>query len=230
MNIGRILGRALPGAGFAFAAVVISLGASHRLAAADSVADQLRGTPLVLNATLWWGFAALTIVRSRPVQKGQRGWGAALFCLASGSAALVVPPPLGSRLSLAQLAMSSAVSLGAVTLALTSLGRLGRCFGVLPDARGLVTGGPYRLVRHPLYLGEIGGVVGITVAAPSARNFVALVGVVTAQIGRARLEERTLRKAFPGYAEYASRTPMLLPIRWPRRLSAADARSPAVPT
>ena len=37
----------------------------------------------------------------------------------------------------------------------------------VPEARGLVTRGPYRLVRHPIYLGEYVGRAGLTVRARS---------------------------------------------------------------
>jgi protein-S-isoprenylcysteine O-methyltransferase Ste14 len=89
---------------------------------------------------------------------------------------------------------------------------LGRCFGVLPEARGLVTSGPYRLVRHPVYLGELGACAGLVVAAPGARNVAIAVLFFAAQWIRMRLEEETLAEAFPAYRDYAARTPRLLPL------------------
>jgi len=88
---------------------------------------------------------------------------------------------------------------------------LGRCFGVLPEARGLVTHGPYRLVRHPVYLGEIGAVLGLVLGAPSTWNLTAGVIFCAAQGLRMRLEELALVREFPQYAEYAAATPRLLP-------------------
>lgn len=89
---------------------------------------------------------------------------------------------------------------------------LGRCFGVLPEARGLVTQGPYRYVRHPLYLGEFGACAGLVVASPSTRNFLLALAFVVAQAARMRMEERELTHQFPEYAAYADRTPRLIPM------------------
>jgi protein-S-isoprenylcysteine O-methyltransferase Ste14 len=94
---------------------------------------------------------------------------------------------------------------------LVSILFLGRCFGILPEARGLVTRGPYRIIRHPVYLGEIGACAGLAIAAPSVRNATAVLTVLLAQVVRMRLEERALTEAFPSYAAYARATPRLLP-------------------
>ena len=88
---------------------------------------------------------------------------------------------------------------------------LGRCFGVLPEARGLVTHGPYSLVRHPLYLGEFTAVAGLLIASPSTRNLVAGAVFTIAQLARMSLEERALTREFPEYADYAAQTPRVVP-------------------
>jgi protein-S-isoprenylcysteine O-methyltransferase Ste14 len=104
---------------------------------------------------------------------------------------------------------------------LVSVLALGRCFGILPEARGLVVRGPYRLVRHPVYLGELGALAGFIIAAPSARNLAVAPVAVASQLVRINLEERELAVHFPAYRDYAARTPMLLPM--PRRRGRARA-------
>src|SRR5438445_10820602 len=44
------------------------------------------------------------------------------------------------------------------------LAYLRRSFSILPEARRLVTGGPYSTSRHPVYLGEIATAIAITLA------------------------------------------------------------------
>jgi protein-S-isoprenylcysteine O-methyltransferase Ste14 len=91
---------------------------------------------------------------------------------------------------------------------------LRRCFGLAPEARGLVTAGAYRLVRHPLYLGEFVALFGalLPVLAPLTALSFALFCAL--QIKRARMEEDVLAAAFPEYADYRRCTPAMFP--WPR--------------
>jgi protein-S-isoprenylcysteine O-methyltransferase Ste14 len=88
---------------------------------------------------------------------------------------------------------------------------LRRSFSVFPEARKLVTHGPYGLVRHPLYSAYLASYM--LVALPRfgvpAMIFAAL--GITAQVMRARREEDVLRGAFPEYDDYAARVPRFLP-------------------
>lgn len=94
---------------------------------------------------------------------------------------------------------------------LASVLALGKCFGILPEARGLVTRGPYRFVRHPVYLGELGAVLGFVIGAPTFWNIGVLVAFYAAQAVRMRLEEQALTREFPEYGSYAAATPRLVP-------------------
>jgi protein-S-isoprenylcysteine O-methyltransferase Ste14 len=159
----------------------------------------------VLSAAVWLMFFGIVQVRPAPVLRNRNAVGvvAALFA----TAPTVVPGALGHTASSLPLVVGDALILGGLVFSIASVSFLGRCFGVLPDARGLVTGGPYRLVRHPLYLGEIVAIFGMTVASANpALAGAALAVLAITQALRARYEEATLRAAFPGYADYAART------------------------
>lgn len=65
--------------------------------------------------------------------------------------------------------------------------------------------GPYRLVRHPGYAGNILALPGIVLALSSLWTIIpALFALVIALI-RTALEDRTLQEELPGYRQYAQR-------------------------
>ena len=92
------------------------------------------------------------------------------------------------------------------------LAYLRRSFSITPEARRLVTGGPYRLSRHPVYLGEIATAIGVNLATAGWPGALALVYFVGAELLRMRWEEGVLAKAFPAdYPAYADRVPRYFP-------------------
>jgi protein-S-isoprenylcysteine O-methyltransferase Ste14 len=77
-----------------------------------------------------------------------------------------------------------------------------RSFAIVPEARELKTTGPYRWVRHPVYLGQFLAQAGVLLFF--ARTHVVWIGMyclfVALQLYRSKLEDRVLAKAFG--AEY----------------------------
>jgi protein-S-isoprenylcysteine O-methyltransferase Ste14 len=95
--------------------------------------------------------------------------------------------------------------------AVWSLRFLGRNLSVIAQARDVVDRGPYRLVRHPLYTGEIVSSLGLALLAGTVAAFVIWLALCALQVYRATREEQVLLRALPGYRGYRRRTAALLP-------------------
>jgi protein-S-isoprenylcysteine O-methyltransferase Ste14 len=200
----RVVSRTLLGALFAVIAVV-------QITEAMRTSSWSVRTHDGLSAALWATFAALVIIRPVPIHRTSDKLGVAVALGAQGGALAVGLVTGGSGDGVA-LQAGTVLLAGGLVFAIASVAFLGRCFGVLPDVRGLVTRGPYRFVRHPLYLGEVTALLGVAIACRSWAIAVPLwVVTVVLQLARTRFEERSLLAVFPEYGEYARRTKRLIP-------------------
>jgi protein-S-isoprenylcysteine O-methyltransferase Ste14 len=98
--------------------------------------------------------------------------------------------------------------LGAI-LAAWSARTMGRSLSPFPrpPKRGeLIETGPYRVVRHPLYVGGVLFFAGLSLVF-SLYGLVLTAVLAVFWIFKARVEERHLSQRFPGYADYRDRTP-----------------------
>lgn len=87
----------------------------------------------------------------------------------------------------------------------------------IQEERGhqVVKSGPYAVVRHPMYAGVILQSLAAPLLLGSLWSYVPMAGTICLFVVRTALEDRTLRKELPGYAEYAMSTRYrLLPGVW----------------
>ena len=115
------------------------------------------------------------------------------------------------------LAMSGCLlAVAGATLILRSRAELGEAWSFVPKAdqsTGLVTTGPYRLVRHPIYLGLILLALGQALAFSSwVAGLIVVVGIAPTFAWRAGAEERLLGRSFgERYVLYRRQTRMIIP-------------------
>ena len=125
--------------------------------------------------------------------------------------------PLGSA---AIAAVALAVLAGSLALIQTAMSTLGKQWSLaarLVEGHDLVTTGPYRLVRHPIYTGMFGMLLGTALALSQWPALLAASGVfLSGTLLRVRAEEKLLLAAFgDAYRDYCLAVPALFP-RWPR--------------
>lgn len=106
-------------------------------------------------------------------------------------------PPLLRPSHLAALAPGSlTVAISAAGLLIVIAGKmtLGRSFGLIPANRGVVSSGPYRLVRHPIYMGYLLTHGAFLAANPSIWNMAIVLVADAALLTRAVCEEGVLAR------------------------------------
>jgi protein-S-isoprenylcysteine O-methyltransferase Ste14 len=123
---------------------------------------------------------------------------------------LPVGLPLGVRLAGLGIAVGSAI------FAAWAMWSLGKSYGIRMDlfeGHRLVTKGPYRLTRHPMYLGIASFHVGATMAMESlALLVITLAYVIPFTAARIRAEDAVLAAGFGDeFRAFAGRVPALVP-------------------
>ena len=117
------------------------------------------------------------------------------------------------------------VSLAGAVLALTGIGGTvysRRCLGRnwaaqtrVGEAHRLVDSGPYRIVRHPIYLFAIMMYIGLVLVFPVWWNGLAVLTINVGYVIKTKDEDEYLKENLPGYQAYASRvTRRLIPWIW----------------
>ena len=155
-----------------------------------------------------------TLIRAKPLAKAA-GWRPRAEALLGSYLSFALPfLPTRTDLGAAGLLVSAACILVGIGLAVVILLRLRHSFSVMAEARRLVTGGPYAIVRHPLYLAEELAMLGIFIQYASVPAALIVAAQVFFQLQRMRNEEAVLRRTFPEYDAYAARTARLVPGVW----------------
>lgn len=172
----------------------------------------LRFASLLANAVFLFTLLTLTMLRSKPVRSSATANARLMAVLGTALPLMlsVLPmpglPPLVTVMSIVTIGVGCG-------LAIYTAFWLGRSFSIAPQARQLVVGGAYAIVRHPLYLCEEIAVIGAMLGRFSPMA-VAIVAIHWAfQLRRIDYEEQILRETFPEYAQYAATVPRLIP-RW----------------
>ncbi|HXR94673.1 MAG TPA: methyltransferase [Rhizomicrobium sp.] len=174
------------------------------LAAPDSLLANLRFFALFAAMAFNLLLIYLIVVRTEPVRRASgilpRLYGFAGTFLGVGILYLQ-PLDLSLFWQTVAAALVFAGSLGSAIV----LAKLGKAFAIMPEARLLVTSGPYAWARHPLYMMEIITLIGTAIQFQQPWAGLLALAVILLQVARTIFEERVLTAAYPEYASYRAR-------------------------
>jgi protein-S-isoprenylcysteine O-methyltransferase Ste14 len=154
--------------------------------------------------------AAMVVARVRPTGRA-RGLEPRVSALIGTFLIMVVVLFPRREISFTAGVASTLLLLAGNTVAVYVVTHLGRSFSIMPEARGLVTSGLYRHVRHPLYLAEMIASIGTVIQFLSAWTALILAVQIAFQLRRMHNEEVVLMEIFPDYATYKEKTARIIP-------------------
>jgi len=110
--------------------------------------------------------------------------------------------------------LSTACVLIGMIMMLVTIRHLGRAFSLVPQARSVVQTGPYRWIKHPLYLAEEIVILGVVLQYLTPATMIVLFLHIGVQVCRILYEEDLLRRSFPEYSRYEASRWRLIPCVW----------------
>ena len=154
--------------------------------------------------------SVLFLIRIEPLQKA-KGIMPRIMAIVGTFCLYVVTLFPRANLSVTQTMVATVISLIGSSLAIFALAHLGRSFSLMAEARRLVTSGPYRVVRHPLYLFETIASFGVLLQFISLSTTLIFLAYIVIQLQRMKNEEAVLERTFPEYRDYRLRTSRVIP-------------------
>jgi protein-S-isoprenylcysteine O-methyltransferase Ste14 len=115
--------------------------------------------------------------------------------------------------ALPNLASTACVLIGMIMM-LVTIRHLGRSFSLVPQARWVVQTGPYRWIKHPLYLAEEIAILGVVLQYLTPASVIVFVLHLGVQACRILYEEDLLRRNCPEYSGYETSRWRLIPHIW----------------
>jgi protein-S-isoprenylcysteine O-methyltransferase Ste14 len=110
--------------------------------------------------------------------------------------------------------LSTACVLIGMIMVLVTIRHLGRSFSLVPQARSVVQTGPYRWIKHPLYLAEEIAILGVVLQDLTPVTVIVLVLHIGVQVCRILYEEDLLRRNCLEYSSYEASRWRLIPHIW----------------
>jgi protein-S-isoprenylcysteine O-methyltransferase Ste14 len=154
--------------------------------------------------------AILFLIRLEPINKA-KGIVPRIMAIAGTFFVSLVTIFPRANLSTFQMAIAGLLCLLGTIISIFVLAHLGRSFSLMPEARRLITTGPYRIVRHPLYLSEELAAFAVLLQFLSFKTLLIFIVHALIQFQRMKNEEMVLENAFPEYQAYKSSTASLIP-------------------
>jgi protein-S-isoprenylcysteine O-methyltransferase Ste14 len=185
------------------------------IAVAAHIVGGRLGAAALVAAYLVWVLSEVRITVGTPIQSAAETRTLVPYAVARVTTALTaaysepaVPDKIGILLA--------GVFLAGVTLRALAIHEFGVQYShrvVRISESGLISSGPYRVLRHPAYAGMLLGNIGFVGYFASPASIAALALLITAILWRIRVEEDVLVES-PGYREFASTRRRILPGVW----------------